>query len=180
MSHAAIPSAPLIVTAELPPPIQRWASALRAAHFPPERNFLQAHVTLFHALPVVLLEEARGLLSGLAAGHAPVEARLVGIMDLGGGTALRLESPGMLALRERIADHFHGMLTAQDSHAPRLHVTVQNKVARADAIALQQRLSGEIARQSFAFTGLALHHYAGGPWTPAGGWAFRGKVRVRS
>lgn len=72
------------------------------------------------------------------------------------------------------------MIVDDRLETPRLHVTVQNKVARADAIALQQRLSGEIARQSFAFTGLALHHYAGGPWTPAGGWAFRGKVRVGS
>jgi hypothetical protein len=38
--------APLIVTAELPPDLQAWATSLRQRHFPPERNYLAAHVTL--------------------------------------------------------------------------------------------------------------------------------------
>ena len=43
--------APLIVTAELPADVMAWADGLRRAHFPPERNQVRAHVTLFHALP---------------------------------------------------------------------------------------------------------------------------------
>ena len=54
-------TAPLIVTATLPPSEFAWADALRRAHFPPERNYLQAHVTLFHALPPFVEDEARGL-----------------------------------------------------------------------------------------------------------------------
>ena len=171
-------SAPLIVTAELPLPLQGWAEGLRRAHFPAERNFLKAHVTLFHALPPSVLDEARSLLSRLAGAHAPVVAQMTSVMDLGGGTAFRIESQGMLGLRADIAEHFHGMLTVQDSHTPRLHVTVQNKVPRADAMALQAELRHSFRPREFAFAGLALHHYLGGPWGDAGRWSFRGAMRA--
>ncbi len=159
--------------------MQAWADGLRKAHFPPERNQLSAHVTLFHALPHYVLDEAKALLARLAGQNAPVEARLTGVMDLGSGTALRIDSPAMLALRDEIADHFHGLLTLQDGHVPRLHVTVQNKVLRKDAIALQIGLQEAFVMRSFSFAGLALHHYLGGPWGDAGRWAFRGAQRGR-
>ncbi len=167
-------SAPLIVTADLPAPLQGWAEGLRRTHFPPERNVLKAHVTLFHALPASVLDETRGLLARLAGTYAPVAASLSAVMDLGGGSAFRIESAGMLALRDEIAEHFHGMLTVQDSHTPRLHVTVQNKVQRAQAMALQAELRQSFRPRAFAFAGLALHHYLGGPWGEAGRWSFRG------
>ena len=96
-------AAPFIVTAELPRDILSWADGLRRAHFPPERNYLQAHVTLFHAFAPSLQTELASLLSRLAAEHAPVPVRVTGLMNLGRGTAIALESPAMLALRERIA-----------------------------------------------------------------------------
>jgi len=175
MSEAA---GPFIVTAELPPDLFSWADGLRRAHFPPERNHLAAHVTLFHAFAPSLREELRPLLAELAAGHAPPAARLTGLMNLGKGTALALESPGMLALRARIADHFHGALTAQDKHPPRLHITVQNKVTPEAARALQAELAPALRPRDFAFTGLGLHIYRGGPWEAAGRWPFRGKQVV--
>ncbi|CAH0497332.1 2'-5' RNA ligase family protein [Novosphingobium sp. CECT 9465] len=179
MQATAPLNAPLIVTAELPAPLQSWADGLRRAHFPPERNHLRAHVTLFHALPYHVLDEARALLARIAGQNPPVEARLCDVMDLGGGTAFRIDSPGMLALRDGIADHFHGLLSRQDDQVPRLHVTVQNKVLRKDAIALQSSLRETFVPRSFSFAGLALHHYMGGPWSDAGRWAFRGVTSQR-
>ena len=44
-------AAPLILSAVLDAPVQQRLDALRRAHFPPERNHLDAHVTLFHHLP---------------------------------------------------------------------------------------------------------------------------------
>lgn len=173
-------AAPLIVTATLPPDLQAWATRLREAHYPPERNHLAAHVTLFHALPWRLEEEARALLSALAASTPPVPARLSGVMDLGSGTALRIDSPDLLLLRAEIAHHFHGMLGAQDSHEPRLHVTIQNKVTRKEAWALQDELGALIQPRAFAFAGLALHRYLGGPWDTVARWTFRGTSRRRT
>ena len=169
-------AAPLILTAELPPDMHRWATGLRRAHYPPERNQLEAHVTLFHALPPHVEDELRDLLKRLCAELAPVPARLEGVMSLGRGTALKLSSPIMLELRAHVAEHFRGLLTAQDSHQPRLHVTVQNKVTLAEAMALQAELAGLVRPRDFAFPGLALFRYRGGPWEAVRRFAFRGRA----
>lgn len=165
--------APLIVTAELPQALQTRADQLRQEHFPPARNHLKAHVTLFHALPPSVEAELRDALAAEARA-APIPGRLAGVMSLGRGTALRLESPGMLALWERLAARFHGLLTPQDGHRPRLHVTIQNKVAPSLAKALQQQLAASIEPRDFTFAGLALHRYRGGPWEFVRAWPFRG------
>ena len=166
--------APLILTAELPKDLHRWATRLRTEHFPPERNYLEAHVTLFHALPPQYEEEACDYLKQLVSEFAPIEARLEGIMSLGGGTALKLSSIDMLTLRDQIADRFHGLLAQQDQHRPRLHVTIQNKVAAKEAKALQQVLEFTVEPCDFRFAGLALHRYRGGPWDFVRRFAFRG------
>ena len=166
---------PFIVTAELPGDILSWADGLRRAHFPPERNHLEAHVTLFHALAPSLRQELKPLLATLAGQFAPPEVGVTGVMDLGKGTAIALDSPVMLRIRSQIADHFHGALTAQDNHPIRLHITVQNKVTGTEAKALQRQLSMSLPLHRFRFTGLGLHLYRGGPWEAVGRWPFRGK-----
>ena len=169
--------APLVLTAVLPAALQGRAEGLRRAHYPPDRNQVPAHVTLLRALPPSVEAEARGLLAALAAELPPVPATLTGVTDLGTGTALGIDSPDMLNLRAMIAEHFHGMLTLQDQGEPRLHVTVQNKVTRGEAKALQAMLAPTISRERFAFAGLALHRWLGGPWEDAGHWPFRGRAR---
>ena len=169
--------APLIVTAVLPPDLHRWATRLRTAHFPPDRNFLEAHVTLFHALPPQYEQEVRDALAVEARECAPVAARLEGVLSLGGGTALAIGSPAMIELRDRMAERFHGLLTGQDQHRPRLHVTVQNKVTASEAKALQAELGAAIEPRDFAFSALALHRYRGGPWEAVRSYPFRGRAR---
>lgn len=170
---AALPAA-LIITAELPEDLQSRANQLRREHFPPERNFLDAHVTLFHALPPSAEGEVKDCLAALARANPPVPARLAGVMKLGKGTALKLESPAMLALRDDLAERFHGLLTPQDEHRPQLHVTIQNKVSIEAAKALQAQLAVQVIPRDFAFRGLELHAYKGGPWDCIQRWRFRG------
>ena len=173
---AKAPPAPFIVTGELPADVLAWADGLRRAHFPPERNKLAAHVTLFHAFAPSLRDELIGVLGSYAAEFAPPKAQLDGLMDLGGGTAFRIHCPALLAVREGIAEHFHGALTAQDQHSPRLHITIQNKVDRSAARALQAELAATLKPLAFAFTGLGLHIYRATHWDSLGTWRFRGKA----
>lgn len=167
---------PFIVTAELPADLFAWANGLRQAHFPPERNHLAAHVTLFHALAPSLREELPAVLARMAGEYAAPKAELTGLMNLGKGTALALTSPAMLGIRAEIADLFHGMLTAQDQHQPRLHITIQNKVTPEVARALQAELGPVVQPRKFTFTGLGLHRYCNPHWEAVGVWPFRGKV----
>lgn len=172
-----IGGAPLIVTAELPEALQSRADQLRRAHYPPERNRLPAHVTLLRTLPPSCEDELREALAREARA-GPVPGTLEGLMSLGRGTALKLSSPAMLELRERLAARFFGLLGPQDEHVPRLHVTIQNKVSPHAARQLQRTLASAIEPRDFAFAGLALHRYRGGPWELVHRWPFRGKRQV--
>jgi hypothetical protein len=115
----------------------------------------------------------RDCLKTLARDLAPVPARLEGVMKLGKGTALKVSSPEMIDLWEDLAERFHGLLTPQDEHRPRLHVTVQNKVSIEEAKALQAELAPVVIPRDFAFSGLALHAYRGGPWELLKRYSFR-------
>lgn len=159
------PGAPLLVTAELPADVLAWADGLRQAHFPPERNRLRAHVTLFHALPPSVEGELVQVLKSLAR-RRPPEARTAGLMKLGGGTAIALDSPEMVDLHAEIAARMHGLLTRQDAQPLRLHVTIQNKVSSAQAQALQRDLAGTLQPRSFRFRGFGLYAWEEGLWRP--------------
>jgi len=162
----------LIVTAALGAADFAWLDGQRRRHFPPERNQLDAHLTMFHALPPSLEAELRALLKTRCKGSRPA-ATVAGVMNLGGGVAYRVSSPELDAIREAIADHFHGSLTAQDAAGWRAHVTIQNKVTPREAKTLFDQLDKNFRPRPLAIHGLALHRYLGGPWETRGQWAFR-------
>lgn len=168
-----MPLAPIIVTAQMSAADQAWADRLRAAHYPPERNRLAAHITLFHHLPPSLLPEIADRLRVIVRGPSP-EAWLADVMSLGNGVAFRIESPALIAMRGELSETFHGLLTPQDSPTPRLHITVQNKVDARTARALLGKLAAEFAPRPLAIAGLAAWHYRGGPWELAWRGDFRG------
>lgn len=168
---------PIIMTASMGAADQAWANALRRQHFPPERNFLDAHITLFHHLPGHIEAEVIARTKALADEFAPPAANLSELMNLGSGVAYRIHSPELIAIREMMAEAMHGMLTTQDQGRPRLHITVQNKTEPAVARALLAQLTAEFAPRPLVIAGLALHRYMGGPWEPIGNWRFRGKQR---
>ena len=174
MEPSFLPPAPLIITAQLPPELFAWADGLRTAHFPPERNKIRAHVTLFNALPPSVEDEVRRLLARHSAAPPP-PAQITAIMPLGGGTAFAIESAALSAIHADLVESFHGVQTAQDGARRKLHVTVQNKVSSAAAKALQVELARDFHPRGFAFGALELHRYRGGPWEEAGCWRFRGR-----
>ena len=143
---------PIIMTAQMGKADFAWADSLRRRYFPPERNQISAHITLFHHLPPQALDEIKAAVSALAA-------------DL----------PKLLALRMELAERFAGLLTAQDQQTPRLHVTIQNKVVPKEAKRLFDELSAEFEPRPFVIHGIALHYYLDGPWQDIGSWPFRGR-----
>lgn len=173
---------PFILTAALPAGIQDWAENLRREHYPAHRNHLHAHVTMFHSFAPSLLEELRDFLPTITREFSPPQAEINGLLDLGTGTAIALRSEPLLTLRAMIAEHFHGSLTAQDLYEPRPHITVQNKVTKREARALQSHLQPEVelkrARGPFVFPALELHLYQDGPWELIKRCSFRGKDRL--
>jgi len=173
---------PFILTAVLPPDIQSWSEGLRRAHYPAHRNHLHAHVTMFHSFAPSLLDELKDFIPQITREFAAPPAQISGIMDLGTGTAIALASPDLLELRALIAEHFHGALTEQDLYEPRPHITIQNKVTKREARALQAALGLEVElradRGPFVLPALELHLYMGGPWELLKRSAFRGQARL--
>ena len=152
---------PLILTLTLDEPAQARFDALRAAHFPPERNHLAAHVTLFHALPDAdaIRQDVRE-----AARRAPFAVRVPRLRSLGKGVAYVLEAPELTEVRRDLAYGWASLLTPQDRQRHAAHVTVQNKVAPDRARALLEELSAGFTPYDVTATGLALWRYLGGPW----------------
>ena len=164
---------PIIVTALFGDGDNGWLQDLRRTHFPPERNHVPAHLTLFHHLPPSLGAELSGRLTRLVASPKP-KAAITGVIDLGGGTAFRVESEELEDIRAELAEVFRGLLTPQDRAPWRPHVTIQNKVEPRDAGLLQQQLRARFAPRPLAIRGLASWRYLGGPWEPIRTFAFRG------
>ena len=167
--------APLILSAVLDAPVQERLDALRRAHFPPERNHLDAHVTLFHHLPGT---EERAVSEAVAdAAHRPAPpVDVTGVRSLGRGVAVALSSPELARIRADLARTWAPWLTPQD-RAKRgdLHVTVQNKVPPQEAHALLATLSAGFAPERTRAVALALWRYRGGPWEPVTRFAFAGE-----
>jgi 2'-5' RNA ligase len=165
---------PLIITAKLDDASQGYFDQLRERHFPPERNYLQAHLTMFHALPGTEIERAAALLLQIASEHASAAAEVSGLRSLGGGVAFTLRSPVLQTLRQTIASVFQDQLTPQDRQGWRPHITVQNKVDRERARDLLAHLQQQFKPWTASVQGLALWRYDGGPWEPAGVFLFGG------
>jgi hypothetical protein len=163
----------LIVTAELAPADLAWLDDMRRQFYPAERNQVPAHLTMFHALPPSLEEEARHRLARAAKRKQP-RAVIAGLMDLGGGVAFRVVSDDLDTIRDELSEAFHGMLGAQDSGGWRPHVTIQNKVANRDARRLLEALQAGFQPRPLGISGLGLHRYLGGPWETLQLWPFRG------
>lgn len=166
-------SGALIVTAALGAEDFAWLDGQRQAYFPPERNQLAAHLTMFHALPPSAEAEA-GRVLAREVSRPPPRANVAGLMNLGRGIAYRVVSDDLEAIRRDIAAHFHGYLTAQDGQGWRPHVTIMNKAAPAAAKALLRQLEASFTPRPLRIAGLELHRYLGGPWERLGRWSFRG------
>jgi 2'-5' RNA ligase len=166
--------APIIVSALFGAADHAWLDGLRKAHFPPERNVIAAHLTLFHHLPPSVADELGERLTAETRGRPAPAARISGIRNLGGGTALGIASADLVAIRARLADAFDDLLIPQDRAGWRPHVTIQNKVKPAEAQALQRQMEDRDAGRPVAIVGLASYWYRDGPWERIGVHRFAG------
>ena len=169
--------APLILTLALDPDSQAFFDGLRTRHFPPERNFLPAHLTLFHALPGAHRAEIEALLRTTTTTQAePLRLAVTGLLFFGQGVAYAVECPVLNTLHTALQRECSARLalTPQDQKGLNPHVTIQNKVAPATARALFEERQADFTPFAATGTGLQLWAYRGGPWEALSGWAFGG------
>ena len=172
---AWVDEAPLILSAVLDAPVQQRLDALRRAHFPPERNHLDAHVTLFHHLPGT--EEDAVAAAVAAAVRGRRRRRWTSRACARSAAASRSCSPrpSWPGSAPDLARTWAPWLTAQDRAKRDLHVTVQNKVSPQAARALLAELTAGFVPERTRAVALALWRYRGGPWEPVARFAFAGE-----
>ena len=151
-----------VLTLALDAESQRWFEELRQRHFPPERNQIPAHLTMFHTLP-----RERWVSEGLreiVGAERDFSLRVTGVRSLGKGVAYTLRSAELDRLHRRLAERFGEVLTAQDRQPFRAHVVVQNKVTPEAARRLLAELEAGFVEREARAVGVELWHYLGGPW----------------
>jgi hypothetical protein len=153
---------PLILTIKIDESSFNYFNGLRKNHFPPERNFIEAHLSLFHALPneKSIIETIKNM----AAKYSEFEMMVQSAKSIGNGVAFPLVSDDLTSLHRQLQVLFHGFLTPQDSQKIWPHITVQNKVPADKAKALFDDLQDSFVSFSATALGLQVWEYLGGPW----------------
>jgi hypothetical protein len=158
-----------ILTAELDDNSFAWLDGLRREHFPPERNFLPAHLTLFHRLSLTQVANLRFL----EVPSTPIPLHFDQVIFLGFGVAFRVQSADLERLRYAIQTTMGGgEFSRQDRQPWKPHVTIQNKESAETARALQRKLLSGFSQRAAAVTGLRVWEYLHGPWRLARRIAF--------
>lgn len=157
-----------ILTAEMDPESFSWLDRLRQQHFPPERNLLPAHLTMFHHLSSA--QTAR--LDDFEVPDGPIPILLSAPILLGSGVAIRIQSPELGRLRTAARQAMSGEFSKQDSQGWRPHVTIQNRVPAAAAKQLYRAIENGFEQSAGVVRGLLLWEYLGGPWRMARRFSF--------
>jgi hypothetical protein len=148
-----------ILTAELDAESFAWLDGLRRRCFPPERNVLSAHLTMFHGLSPGHVER----LCATALPLQPIAITFDAVTFFGFGNAIRANSVELKLLRQTLKEAIGDELSRQDGQRWSPHVTIQNKVAPQAARSLFQALEAEFSPRDGYASGLLVWEYLGGP-----------------
>ena len=165
---------PFILTLRLDAHSADHFNALRQRYFPRERNYLDAHLTLFHALPADAQTRIRADLDAICADAPQLDLHYPGLRFLGKGSAIEVEARALVELRRELSARWRDLLGAQDGRVIKPHITIQNKVSPERARATFDELSRDFRPFGGRGEGLSLWRYQGGPWEAAGQWDFLG------
>ncbi|WWC95617.1 hypothetical protein V866_002482 [Kwoniella sp. B9012] len=189
---------PIILTLRLDKATHKLLTDLRSKYFPPHRNFLTAHVTLFHAIPAHRLNELDDQLNSICSSRTG--------WDVFFGEPEKMGNRGVyLIVRERpsstverihqqlLTDLKRGIkgdkdkLTNQDLQTMRKpHVTILNKASNEeqvdtclkevkeffDGLKTDGRKEGQHKGRAVGFE---LWEYLGGPWKSIKQYSFKGE-----
>lgn len=161
----------VVVTLALDDASQAVYEALRRRWFPPARNLIPAHLTLFHQLPED--EATLQILRDHAEQHSrfwlvPAEMR-----SLGRGVACFLHSPESVDLHRDLRSALSAHVTPQDAQGFRPHIVVQNKADQDDVQQCLASLKEVPLPAPSEAVGLDVWRYLGGPWQHLCRIAFR-------
>lgn len=152
---------PLILTLKLDEESHAFFNKLRTQYFPPERNYLEAHLTLFHQLPAS--EPAiTDVLKQVCIDTIIFEMEVSSIVSIGNGVAYKVESPELQALHKHLQNRWQQWLIPQDRQKLWPHITIQNKTDAHMANQLINNLKVDFKPFNIHALGFKLWEYQGG------------------
>jgi hypothetical protein len=154
-------SQPLILTLQLDSASQTLYDDLRRRYFPPDRNFVPAHLTLFHQLPDE--EDTEQIIRTAASTTSTFALSNPTPRSIGRGVAVFFEARDAEVLHAALLKAFDAHVIPQDRQRLRPHIVIQNKV---DSETARQTLPlmGGISLMEPHAIGFTLWRYLGGPW----------------
>jgi 2'-5' RNA ligase len=164
---------PFILTLALDEQSQAFFDTLRQKYFPPERNHLSAHVSLFHQLPADE-ERVDFVIREVCKRQQNFELQVNEVRNIGSGVAYKIESTGLLKLHKHLQQEWQQWLIPQDQHKLWPHITIQNKAEPSAAAKLREELAKSFEPFTIQGTGLVLWEYLGGPWRHIETYLFEG------
>jgi hypothetical protein len=156
-------TSPLIVTLSLDEASFQFFDSLRQRYFPPERNFLSAHLTLFHHLPANEPKIKRDLGKWSKETKA-LSLQVTHVKSIGKGVAFKIECQPLQELHRTMQKVWEQWLQPQDKQKLWPHVTIQNKVLPFIAKETVVVLQGTFKPFTAIGKGFSLWSYEGGPW----------------
>lgn len=161
---------PLILTLQLNKEAFHYFNALRKKYFPKEKNFIDAHLTLFHHLPFenFIIEK----LQNISKEQNDISLLVSDVVSIGKGTAIKIKSVALCKLHKQLQVEWQHLLTPQDKQRLWPHVTIQNKVTPQAAKDLFHYLSSSHSHFNGTGIGMQLWKYQNGPWEHLQDFAF--------
>ena len=143
-------------------------NALRKQYFPPQRNRIGAHITLFHALPSSHLQAIASDLQSTACSNMPFTIQTQEPLRLSHGVALNATHKQadeiFNTLKQKWGPAGANFLSKQD-HRFKAHYTIQNKAERDVAQSTWEKVREGFKRDEGRAIGLTLYKYLrGGYW----------------
>ncbi|WP_461452706.1 2'-5' RNA ligase family protein [Mucilaginibacter sp.] len=141
---------------------QEFFNKLRKQHFPAGRNYLDAHLTLFHNLPDE--PEIINHVKFTCANTNKFVTNTTEIVSIGNGVAYKIISPELQLIHKHLQQQFAQWLIPQDKQKLWPHITIQNKTNADTANQLIKALTTNFQPFIIEALGLKLWEYKGGPW----------------
>jgi 2'-5' RNA ligase len=152
----------LILTVLIDEKAQIYFDNLREEHFPAERNYLKAHLSLFHNLPQEDL--IYKTLEEIGEHRGAFDLQVKGIVSIGNGVAFKIESRQLQEIHASLQKHFDWCLIPQDRQKLWPHITIQNKVCVEQVKLLKAFLEQDFKPMTIQARGFVLWEYLNGPW----------------
>lgn len=155
---------PLIITVKMDSNSHERLTGWRERFFPPARNYLTAHITLYHHLPAEHLHWIEKELTEFCRVQDAFPLSFHRVEHNGGFVSVLVDAPPLLHMKSHFDSVFGKFLKPQDQQKIRPHVTLVNKVSREEGKAASELIHLEFFPWQGRAEGLEIHFYHHGPW----------------